>query len=385
MNTINPLANPKGVKLCCELCQKPAFVQCTHCRVTYYCGPEHQKADWLGIHEKICQLLMALRSPIPFLSSEEDRQKRKQLQITRKKHMILLCRTAGQKLLFEGKYDRAVPAALQSLKFSIHVYGLSSIELVPSYLILGEASIGLDKLSQAEEYLAQAEWTALKTPGCEDDIKSRLFRNLGLLNAAKENYAAALNYFSDDIYHSSRQYGTDDIHTSGGYFHMANVFNRQNKLDIAFSLYNQVTDIWYEHLSRLVGQRTKTPAKPSGIGPAFKSGIPTDFEVLGEAQEAEAIQVIRAMLELREQQSVQSPSVMFKIYFTVAMLQFVLGDLIKARDYGTKARTSCENIVSGDEASIKKIVEFLGSVERSIADEYDTMVDLVIMIVHTIL
>lgn len=56
--------------------------------------------------------------------------------------MIDLCRTEGQKLLFEGKYDRAVPAALQSLKFSIDIYGLSSIELVPSYLILGEASIG---------------------------------------------------------------------------------------------------------------------------------------------------------------------------------------------------------------------------------------------------
>lgn len=59
--------------------------------------------------------------------------------------MIELCRTEGQKLLFEGKYDRVVPAALESLKFSIEVYGLSSIELVPSYLILGEASIGKDK------------------------------------------------------------------------------------------------------------------------------------------------------------------------------------------------------------------------------------------------
>ena len=56
--------------------------------------------------------------------------------------MIELCRTEGQKLLFEGKYDRVVPAALESLKFSIEVYGLSSIELVPSYLMLGEASIG---------------------------------------------------------------------------------------------------------------------------------------------------------------------------------------------------------------------------------------------------
>ena len=43
----------------------------------------------------------------------------------------------------------------------------------------------------------------------------------------------------------------------------------------------QVTDIWYEHLRRLVGQRTKTPAEPSGIGPAFNSGLPTDFDILG--------------------------------------------------------------------------------------------------------
>ena len=58
------------------------------------------------------------------------------------KQMIELCRTEGQKLLFEGQYERVVAAALESLKFSIEVYGLSSIELVPSYLILGEASIG---------------------------------------------------------------------------------------------------------------------------------------------------------------------------------------------------------------------------------------------------
>lgn len=35
------------------------------------------------------------------------------------------------------------------------------------------------------------------------------------------------------------------------------------------------------------------------------------------------------MLDIREQQSVQSPSVMYKIYFAVAMLHFVLGDMTK--------------------------------------------------------
>ena len=46
--------------------------------VCFYCsGIEHQKADWLGIHEKICDLLVPLRSQIPFLSSEEERIKRR--------------------------------------------------------------------------------------------------------------------------------------------------------------------------------------------------------------------------------------------------------------------------------------------------------------------
>jgi len=51
--------------------------------IFHFSSAEHQKADWLGIHEKICQLLVPLRTPIPFLGSEEERQHRKQQQIVR--------------------------------------------------------------------------------------------------------------------------------------------------------------------------------------------------------------------------------------------------------------------------------------------------------------
>ena len=40
----------------------------------------------------------------------------------------------------QGKYDLAVPGALQSLKFAIDVYGAEASELVPSYLLLAEAA-----------------------------------------------------------------------------------------------------------------------------------------------------------------------------------------------------------------------------------------------------
>lgn len=36
MASVNPLSNPKGVKLECELCHSPAYIQCPGCKVTYY-------------------------------------------------------------------------------------------------------------------------------------------------------------------------------------------------------------------------------------------------------------------------------------------------------------------------------------------------------------
>eukprot|EP00112_Aurelia_sp_Birch-Aquarium-sp1_P024374 Seg768.15 transcript_id=Seg768.15/GoldUCD/mRNA.D3Y31 product="Zinc finger MYND domain-containing protein 12" protein_id=Seg768.15/GoldUCD/D3Y31 len=362
---VNPLANPKGVKLLCELCQKPALIQCTKCRLTYYCGAEHQNIDWVGIHEKICQLLIPLRTPIPFTSgSEEERKHRKDQQNIRQKQMIELTRTVGQKLLFQGKYEFAIPAAMQSLKFSIDVYGLASIELVPSYLILGEACIGLGRLLQAEEYLSQAQWTVLKTPECSNSIKSRLYRNIGLLYATQGNSQDALRKFADDIYHSSLAFGTDNVNTSGGYFHMANVFFRQNQLDIAFSLYSQVTDIWFNYLNELVEQRIKEPPPPTGIGPAQIASEKRDFDVLDEAQEAEVVQVVGAILELRENQAIQTPSIMCHIYFTTAMMHLILDNTEKANHFGIKALESSQAALTSEGGVTKRIQEFLKAVER---------------------
>uniref|UniRef100_A0A452GWR9 Uncharacterized protein n=1 Tax=Gopherus agassizii TaxID=38772 RepID=A0A452GWR9_9SAUR len=34
----------------------------------------HQKADWVSIHEKICQLLIPIRTSFPFFNSEKERK-----------------------------------------------------------------------------------------------------------------------------------------------------------------------------------------------------------------------------------------------------------------------------------------------------------------------
>lgn len=362
---INPLANPKGVKLLCELCQMPAFIQCKFCNVTYYCSLEHQKADWIGIHEKICDKLAFLRKPAPFLASREERDKRgKEVQI-KKIELIDMTRTLAQKMLFEGKHEQAIPAAMQSLRYSIEVYGVSTIELVPSYLILGEASVGLGKLTQAEEYLAKADWTVLKTPDCSNAIKSKLYRNLGLLYAAKGDFAESLSNFADDIYHASEEFGTDDIRTAGGYFHMGNVFFRQGKMDVADSLYTQVIDIWHAHLADVLQRKVPTEeelaqSKTRILGPA-KGLMEQIASGLDEAQEAEAVQILNSIHDIREHQTTRQPGDLARACHALAMLHFVLGDLQKAKEHGRKSIVASDD---GDDDFSKSLVEFMKLCER---------------------
>ncbi len=57
----------------------------------YFSDVEHQQSDWYGIHEKICQSLIPLRIPQPFLPSEEERRKRN-LEIRNKKVKYILAK-----------------------------------------------------------------------------------------------------------------------------------------------------------------------------------------------------------------------------------------------------------------------------------------------------
>lgn len=357
--TLNPLANPKGVKLLCELCQKPAYLQCTSCRVTYYCSEEHQKVDLVGIHEKICSLLVPLRTPIPLVSSEEERKHRQHQLLQRQKQMIDMTRTEGSKLLFEGAHEAAVPAALQALRFSIAVYGLSSVELVPAYLVLGEASIGLGRLSQAEEYLSQARWTVLKTPNCDATIKSKMYRICGLLQAAKGNFDEALKNYANDIYHAAQVSGPRHVKTSGGYFHMANVFFRKGQTDTAHNIYTEVVSIWNEMLSSVV--RMEEP-QPESTLTSFVEKSADHTEILDEAQEAEAIQMLHAIYDLQQNDTGYGAANMVLLLHTLALLHTHLLGYIKAQDYTAEA-ISCaaEADLQIDMSSVQNLREFIST------------------------
>jgi hypothetical protein len=136
---------------------------------------------------------------LPFLPSEEERKKR-DLDIRNKKiQLIDFTRSISQRYLFESLFDRAIPGATTSLKLAIDLYGLKSVDLVPSYLILGEASQGLGSLTQAQEYLSQAEWTVSKNANCPNSILYKLHRNMAMLQMSQGHLDQALRNLANDV------------------------------------------------------------------------------------------------------------------------------------------------------------------------------------------
>ncbi|NWY50715.1 ZMY12 protein, partial [Chionis minor] len=201
---------------------------------------DHQKADWVSIHQRICQLLIPIRTSLPFLLSEKERKHGAEQLVKRQKYIIDLVHSAAREFILEGKHKEAIPAALHALRFGTEVYGSNSVQLLPAYLLLAEASTGVGHLPEASKYLSQAQWIALRTPECSAAVQCKLHRSLGLFWAAAGDFEQALYHLANDIYLASSAFGLKSLETSGGYFHMANVFFRQNKTDIANSLYAEV-------------------------------------------------------------------------------------------------------------------------------------------------
>ncbi|NXG44820.1 ZMY12 protein, partial [Psilopogon haemacephalus] len=200
----------------------------------------HQQADWVGIHELICQLLMPTSMSFPAPLSEKERKHHREQLLERQKLILGLAGSRAQQLMLEGRAKEAEPAALYVLRSSARVYGSDSVQLVPAYITLAEVSREGGDLQQAFRYLCQAHWIVLNTPGCSVALQALLYHNLGLLCAAKGSFEQALYHLSHEVYLTSSLFGPRCVEASGGYFHMANVYFQQNKLEVADSLYAKV-------------------------------------------------------------------------------------------------------------------------------------------------
>lgn len=244
---INQLARNKGVKYTCEITGSPATLVCKDCPV-YFATHEHFDVWWRGIGNLIAQDLLVLRAPPKQIGSDEDRKRRNEELMGIRKELLELCTETAQKFLVQGKYELAVPGALQSLKFAIEVFGSEATELVPSYLLLAEANLGLRRLQIAEEFLSLANWNILKNPQAGSSMMSNLQRNFGRLYAAQQRYNEALQAFATDIYYSSLEFGPENIRSAPSYFHMGRVFQSHKKSDRAASFYAKVVDVYTKFL-----------------------------------------------------------------------------------------------------------------------------------------
>uniref|UniRef100_A0A672IKF3 MYND-type domain-containing protein n=1 Tax=Salarias fasciatus TaxID=181472 RepID=A0A672IKF3_SALFA len=318
---INPLALPKGTEKFCELCGKVARLQCAACQVTFYCDAEHQQADWVGIHKRICQLLVQIRDPgshVPLSLCG--------IRTCVCVELIEICRFEAGSKLSQGKHQEALPAAQSGLRCLTDVHGSGSCELVPAYLLLAEANMGLGNISRVKELLSQAEWVVSKSPECTNEIHHRLHRSLGRLHVLTGDLEAALFHFANDIYYAAEAFGLESMVISRGYFLMAGVFVKQGKSPVASSLYSEVVRSWHAHLTELLQSHINSP----------------DFSY-DKSQQVEVDEMFRTMLEFKQKESRKDRKQEALLNHCLAMLWLLGGDTQKVSHLtgrGIKARSS---------------------------------------------
>ncbi|CAF1378936.1 unnamed protein product [Adineta steineri] len=364
---VYPLAFPKSIAHKCEICGKTASRMCAKCRVTFYCSEEHQIADNVGIHDKICPTLATLRSKQPFLPSEEERRDRDHEIREKKLHLIEVTRMIGERHVFQNRYDAAIPAALASLKLAMDVYGPRSVELIPSYLILSEASLGLKQLNQCWEYLSQAQYTVLQQQNqAPPAITSQVARNMAQLSIARKDYDEAARHLANDIYDASLYYGTEHYKVAGGYFLLGKVFKLMNRLEVTESLYTQVTQMWYYHLRRLLQSRVVFSDMDAILGKnddEDEEDETTKSSKLDLATEAEAHNTLQTLLAYRLENHHGNPMIqeLNKIYHCFTILYFLARDYMQVHDSMNKIKDCNVKEIDDDQ---QRILKFLDQLNR---------------------
>ncbi|XP_053173910.1 zinc finger MYND domain-containing protein 12 [Scomber japonicus] len=334
-STIIPLALPKGTEKLCELCQRRAHLQCNWCRVTFYCDAEHQQADWIGIHQRICQLLVPIRTPTLF---SLQRAGRIEIQL-KKAELIEICRLVAESKLSEGKHQEAMPAAQFCLRCSIDVHGPSTVQLVPAYLLLADANMGMGNLALVAELLSQAEWAVLKSPECGHAVHHKLHRSLGRLHTATGNLEEALLNFANDIYFASEEYGLESTLTCRGYFLMAEVFAKQGKMPVARSLYSEVAQTWHSHLDKVLKTHIKNVQKNPNL--LLEPSI-------DKAHLVEVDGMLRTILEIEQNNSRKDSAQIALVAHCLAMLWFLGRDDLQALGFGSTALQASQLIPNHD-------------------------------------
>ncbi|CAM9764482.1 unnamed protein product [Ectocarpus fasciculatus] len=339
---LNRLAFPKGKIPRCEISGQAASVACITPHITlYYATEEQAEQAWhAGIMHKISPLIGPLRATPQIIGSEEERARREYTVQMSKRALIDLCQQEASKLLVQGRYDLAVPGAIQALAFSKEIFGDGSIETVPPYLLLSEANLGLGLLQSAEGFLSMANWSILKTPQCSNAIRSQLHRNFGKLHTAQNKLDEALDDLSKDVYCSSLEVGPEHIDTSAGFFLIANIFYAQRKVESSLAFYDKVVDIWYKFLASVRSDANLA-------------------ENVGKAQLSEGMDMLTRVLNTRVNLLGDTHIATGEARCTLGLLHLFVADKAAAVDHLTLASEIYTKQLGSDHASTQDVVDIL--------------------------
>mmetsp|Transcript_20654 Transcript_20654/g.36683 ORF Transcript_20654/g.36683 Transcript_20654/m.36683 type:complete len:361 (+) Transcript_20654:123-1205(+) len=311
---INPLAVPKGQSFVCEITGQPAKVMCRGCRLTFYRSHEEQDLDWRGIHKKICEHVATLRGKKKHFSSESERKEQIEVEKSLQRILVDICKNEARKHLVAQHYDLAIPAGVQALLYSKMLYGENSISVIPAYLLLAEANMGLDRHEMADRYLKFANWAILKNPNCSNELKSQFFRSFGKLYAHQQKHSEAIKELSKDVYLCSIEYGPEHLFTATGYYHMARNFFALGKMDEGLAFCEKILEIWHAFL-----EKASEPEGGSSI---------SDF--LTEAQIFEGEEILHNIYTTRQQALGIAHLATAKAGHTLGMMKMRTGQINEA-------------------------------------------------------
>ena len=293
--------------------------------------------------------------PAPMIGSKDERTKRANNILYSKRHLIEFCLAESSNFLSIQKYQLAVPAASQALKFCRELDGDTSILLVEPYLQLGRASYGLKQYKQCEEYLSLAQWIVLNSDRCADITRSRLHQLLGRLHATQRNYVKAKEEFSKSIYYSSRCYGAESIATSLGYFSLGEVFISLEQAENAVAFFDKVVDIWYKFLSALL---TRVDASRTGADPE------NNIEQLSEESIAEGRSQLVSVIDYRKQLLGENHIASGEALFTIGIFDFfLLGQQFSAEEFIKAAYAIYQSQLGSDHPSTTHVDSVLSQVK----------------------
>ncbi len=219
--------------------------------------------EYDSIHKQICGLIKDLKQADDVFGSAQQRQQHRERMAGIRRRIVGIGVDQATAALSKQEYQRAIPAALQALKYQRELDGSDKSLIVP-YLLLGEAHTGLGKLQRAEEYLSFAKWVIIsceeKMPDDAADrttligLRGQLHRQFGKLFLFQDRFDEAEAEFASDAYFSGLAAGPESPETAQCYFHMGNLFYLKKQRQAAFQFYDKIVEIWQAYLRDLVAR-----------------------------------------------------------------------------------------------------------------------------------